>query len=230
MTWEMPQLASPRPLADWLDWDGDGDLDILVLLTLTNSLLLIENKMTVAPLPPLPRNLRSIVSDSGAGLHWDSAQGIGEGALTYNVRVGTAPGRWDVINPHTVPGTGKLLLHKMGNAELQRFAILTNLPAGDYFWSVQSVDWAYRGSEFALEQKFSIESERRPLMLQLEYENGWRIGVSGQRGREFILEQSRDLNRWQPESTISLLRWKASFAIPVFNDEQSGFFRISSGP
>jgi hypothetical protein len=71
----------------------------------------------------------------------------------------------------------------MGNAELQRFAILTNLPAGDYFWSVQSVDWAYRGSEFALEQKFSIEPERRPLMLQLEYENGWRIGVSGQRGR-----------------------------------------------
>jgi hypothetical protein len=26
MTWEMLQLASSRPLADWLDWDGDGDL------------------------------------------------------------------------------------------------------------------------------------------------------------------------------------------------------------
>ena len=230
MSWETPPLASRYPLADWLDWDGDGDLDVLVLLSSTNSVLLLENMMNGVPLPAPPRNPGSMVSGSGVRLQWDSAEGIGENALTFNVRVGTAPGKWDVINPHTVPGKGKLLLHTMGNAELRKFSILTNLPAGDYFWSVQSVDWAYRGSEFAPEQKFAIEPERTPLKLQPVYENGWKLCVSGQRGREFILEKSPDLKQWQPESTNSLVRWKASFAIPVANDQQSAFFRIRTEP
>src|SRR5207247_242470 len=92
------------------------------------------------------------------------------------------------------------------------------------------VDWAYRGSEFAPEQKFAIEPERTPLKLQPVYENGWKLCVSGQRGREFILEKSLDLKQWQPESTNSLVRWKASFAIPVANDQQSAFFRIRTEP
>jgi hypothetical protein len=226
MTWDLPPLPSPFPVADWFDWERDGDLDVLILLTSTNSILLLENRMNGVPLPPPPRNLASIVSGSGVRLQWDSAEGTGEHALTHNVRVGTAPGKWDVINPHTIPGTGKLLLHKMGNAELRKFSILKNLPAGDYFWSVQSVDWAYRGSEFAAEQQFTIEPEQTPLELRLVYEDGWNMWVSGQRGREFVLEMSRDLKNWQPESTNSLVRWKSIFPISVVNDQQSAFFRI----
>lgn len=214
--------------AQWIDADQDGDLDIVVLSRGTDSLTLHENLIDPVSLPGSPRQLVSAISGSGVRLGWEQPAQPTSTGLSYNVRVGTAPGNADVINPLTVPSTGKLLLHKMGNAELRRFSILTNLPAGNYFWSVQSVDSAYRGSDFAPEQKFTISQERTPLHLELIYQDRWCLSISGQRGRKFALEESHDLHGWSSMSTNALTTWTTFIPVNALESESAVYFRIRS--
>jgi hypothetical protein len=227
VSWESPSLAGPLRAANWVDWDGDGDLDILALASGTNAFVLLENKMEIPGKPSAPMNLSSDVSESGARLSWNPSAGLNENALTYNVRVGSSPGKWDMINPLTIPGSGKLLLPKMGNSYVRHFSVLTNLPAGDYYWSVQSVDWAYRGSDFAAEQKFTIQRQLIPLHLDLVNNGGdWKGQVSGQRDSQFILQRSEDLKSWIHVSTNTLTSSQIEIGIPNSLAIQSLFYRV----
>jgi len=44
----------------------------------------------------------------------------------------------------------------MGNAQHRQFTILTNVPIGVYYWSVQSVNNSFIGSSWAPEQTFVV--------------------------------------------------------------------------
>ncbi|MFY0683292.1 MAG: T9SS type A sorting domain-containing protein [Balneola sp.] len=77
-------------------------------------------------------------------------------SLTYNVRIGTAPGASDILSANADLGTGKLRTQIGGNAGYNTSLSLQGLPNGTYYWQVQSVDNGFWGSMFSQEQQFEV--------------------------------------------------------------------------
>jgi hypothetical protein len=87
-------------------------------------------------------------------LSWNSATDDHTPAsgLTYNVRAGTTPGGNDLLSAHVNPTNGFRRVPAMGNAMLRHSLPLTGLTNGQtVYWSVQAVDTAFAGGEFATE-------------------------------------------------------------------------------
>ncbi|MDX1545785.1 MAG: VCBS repeat-containing protein [Rhodothermales bacterium] len=143
------------------DYDGDHDLDVFVAgerpgegLTLS----VLRNPTPPRNTPPqAPGGLRATVQGTTVTLAWDAATDAQtpSGGLSYNLRVGTAPGAGDVVAPMALP-SGRRLLTARGNADHNLGWSLRGLPSGTYFWSVQALDAAYAGSPFAPEGTFTI--------------------------------------------------------------------------
>ena len=78
--------------------------------------------------------------------------------LTYNVRLGTAPGAGDVVSAPALTN-GMLLAPRAGSLRNKTIAFQKLTRGQTYYWSVQAVDSAFGGSPFAAEQQFSISTE-----------------------------------------------------------------------
>jgi hypothetical protein len=80
-----------------------------------------------------------------------------ESGLVYNLRIGTQPGACDVLAPTSLANLDQgTLIH---NNEWT----INQLPEGLYYWSVQTVDTTFTGSNWANERSFVvglIESEQ----------------------------------------------------------------------
>ena len=142
--------------ASWGDIDGDGDLDLLTTGHPTQFVPLVnlyENRRQVLPPPDPPSGLSSDVNASEVRLRWMESPAA---AATYNLRIGTNPGRGDVLSPMSDPLTGQRLIAARGNTDRALAWRLQGLAPGTYYWSVQSLDQAFRGSRFAPEQTFTI--------------------------------------------------------------------------
>ena len=77
--------------------------------------------------------------------------------LTYNLRVGTTPGGNDVVSSLSLEN-GKRLVAKRGNVGSANTVTMYGLELESnqtYYWSVQSINNIYNGSEFAAEQTFT---------------------------------------------------------------------------
>ena len=77
-------------------------------------------------------------------------------ALTYSLRVGTAPGASDVMSSMSSSETGHRWTPGLGNVQHNTSWTLRSLPVGLYYWSVQSVDNSFIGSAFAEEGQFTV--------------------------------------------------------------------------
>ncbi len=150
--------------AAWGDYDNDRDLDIaLVGKAGSGSLAAIyRNDSTTTNNPPAaPYALNSTVSGRSVTLDWklrspaDDHDSAGKG-LSFNLRVGTAAGGWDVVSPMADTSTGWRRLPALGNAQQGLTARLDNLPPGVYDWSVQAIDTAFLGGAWANAGSFSI--------------------------------------------------------------------------
>ena len=143
--------------ASWGDLDGDGDLDLIASgkPTVGNAFVNIyENRRQVVTVPSPASKLEASVADGGVTLRWNMP--VHSGAATYNLRVGTAPGRGDVVAPMSDAETGRRLVPAAGNAQVNTSWRLENLNPGAYYWSVQVVDPSLTASAFAPEQRFTI--------------------------------------------------------------------------
>jgi hypothetical protein len=152
----------------WGDYENDGRLDFLITgaSSSINAPQLWHNNMPVSNAPPAaPSGLSATTSGNTVSFNWstppdDHTPGAG---LNYNVRIGSTPGASDVLAPMALTN-GLRLLPALGNARTNAFY---QLPAGNYYWSVQAIDTGFAGSPFATEQQFTITAPSiiDPLML-----------------------------------------------------------------
>ncbi|MCP4537114.1 MAG: DUF11 domain-containing protein, partial [Chloroflexi bacterium] len=143
---------------EWGDYDGDGDLDLVYSKA---SGIYRNNGLTFNTPPDAPTNLITDVNGITVTLGWDAAADNESpaDALSYNVYViDTATGNQMLASMSLIGGDndGERLIPAMGNAQLGLTATVI-LPSGDYVWSVQAVDPAFAGSEWATEGTLVIE-------------------------------------------------------------------------
>ncbi len=137
--------------AAWADFDNDGDLDLIADHLFENIYPLTSHP------PPAPTALAAHFASDTVVLSWEppADDTTSAKALTYSVRLGTNAGGWQALAPDADPSTGLRRLVPEVNVWPNAFRLISNLPDGNYFWSVQAIDSGYLGSPFATEASFS---------------------------------------------------------------------------
>ena len=140
------------------DYDLDRDVDFLTLGDNpwggTAGKLFMNNSASPALLPDTPLNPAVAVMGHIARFSWSAPSNAG---LTFNLSVGTSPGGCDILSPMSLRHSGKRLIPAAGNVWNNTQWHL-RLPAGEYYWTVQSLDINHNGSPFAGEMHFVIPS------------------------------------------------------------------------
>jgi hypothetical protein len=143
----------------WGDFENDGKLDLLLTgyEEYGSYLARVYRNGGSAPNSPptAPVNLTTRLDGLELTLYWDPAtdsQTPPEG-LTYNLRVGTTPGGSEILDAMSDP-SGYRKIVAMGNANHNTAWTINLSPpvAPVYYWSLQAIDTAFRGSPFAEEQ------------------------------------------------------------------------------
>ncbi|MCB0079596.1 MAG: VCBS repeat-containing protein, partial [Caldilineaceae bacterium] len=156
----------------WGDFDNDSDLDILLTGrdadNIHRTLIYRNNTTRQNSNPASPNNLTAFPDETSVTLVWDPATDAQTPApgLTYNLRVGTSPGGSVIVSPLASPN-GYRQVPGLGNVNQNTSLMLRNLPPGTYYWSVQSIDSSFAGSQFAQEESFALPSTVSPASVQV---------------------------------------------------------------
>lgn len=152
--------------AAWADYDNDGDLDfILSGMDLTekpysrlyrNSAGTNEYAVNTPPEPPAM--LETLIDGQNVTFSWEKATDLEtpQDGLYYNIYLGMQSGDHELISPLANTTDGYRFVQSIGNTNMQNSWTISNLRQGTYFWSVQTIDQSYCGSEFAQEGSFVI--------------------------------------------------------------------------
>ena len=177
----------------WGDYDDDQDLDLLITGNNLNfnplTRLYRNDNKSINTIPSAPSGLQATVEGTNIALQWaqgDDAQTPAR-ALSYNIRVGTAPGTDNILRAYSVLSDGRRLRPDKGNAGQALVWRLRNLPIDEYYWSVQAIDHSLIGSPFSEEGTFNVTTgpilstdiETEPTLetgLKAGYPNPFRIG------------------------------------------------------
>ncbi len=144
--------------AEWADVDGDGDLDLLTTgftsagLSATN--LYLNQQQVIPDVPAAPSTSAAQVDRNDVHLSWNPAAAN----VTYNLRVGTAPGLGDIVAAESDATSGRRLVPRPGNVRSLSTWTLQDVDEGTYYWSVQAVSHAFHASAFSGEGTFTVTS------------------------------------------------------------------------
>ncbi len=155
------------------DFDGDGSLDLFKGGSTDGTPGIAINRAAVPNLPPTPPvSLSATLLGNWVFLSWKPGTDANQTApLSYNIRVGSYPGGNDLAPSLSHPN-GTRMVPAPGNAGFRTFHLL-NLAHADataIYWSVQSVDAAFQGSVFAVENVLNLDTKRltAPQLLGLQ--------------------------------------------------------------
>ncbi len=150
----------------WGQLDSDGNLDFAISGVeddnIVMSTFLYENTLAANNSLPSAPILSAACWDTQETviLDWEDANDdqTSHKALTYSVRVGTAPGLRDVASPPSAE-SGYRRLSILDGSSTKSYRLLKGLPDGVYSWAVQAVDSQYGGSAFSSEGFFLAGTE-----------------------------------------------------------------------
>ena len=145
----------------WGDFDNDNYMDVLLSGFGTSKIYKNIGNYSANSIPNTPVNLQQKVNFNNVKLKWDKASDAQtpQDGLKYNIRVGSNSGICDVVNPMSSP-TGRRQTPTYGNAGPKNDTLTLNLPAGTYYWSVQTIDNSYAGGTWSNENSFTIISQQ----------------------------------------------------------------------
>jgi hypothetical protein len=218
----------------WGDYDNDGDLDLVLAGgsglfhgSVGAVKLVRNNSVTSNALPSIPTNLSATVLSGGQVVFgWDLSTDSGVWAsITYNLRVGTTPGRIDVMTPDADLLTGWRRVARVGNAGATNFWKLW-LPPGRYYWSVQAIDSSFAGSRFSEEGTFVITA---PVIVEQAIRSGrMALRFSGAAGFQYSVQVSSDLESWSLGGEATEVSSGVFEFVDTAGITGSRFYRISS--
>ncbi len=145
----------------WADIDSDGDLDLASMGQATASFVPssrvndnLEARFNPNRNPEAPDGLTAASVGSAVTLGWLPATDRGttptaDGALSYQVRVGSTPDGNEIRS-----GAGPTGFGDVRGSSLQ----LINLETGTYFWAIRSVDLGFLASAWSVEQSFLVDT------------------------------------------------------------------------
>lgn len=146
------------------DIDNDNDLDIIYSGLFSDSRFkthsLINNSVSNTA-PSVPQNLMSVQKGKRVLLNWDKSfdSETNHNLLSYNIRIGTTPGGFDVFSPPADTINGNLWMFEPGKLfKTDSGYTVKNLMPGKYYWSVQAIDMGYKASDFSPEDSFMVDS------------------------------------------------------------------------
>lgn len=149
-----------------LDVDGNGVLDFAVMgynynLNGNDAFCAIYKNTTYTATnqaPTAPTGLSSSVADKGVTLSWGEATDdkTPAASLSYNLYLKNKTNGKYYRTPKADLATGRRLVFDHGNMFLAKNISFNNLPDGVYEWSVQAIDAAYAGGNFASMATFII--------------------------------------------------------------------------
>ena len=158
----IPGFFQTGKMGAWGDYDNDGRLDLLVSgysisANGPSTRVYRNNRLGMNTPTTAPTDLYVTTPSGGAVIfNWSPSFDEQSPSLTYNLRVGTAPGLGDIVSPMAA-ANGYRRVPAMGNQFHRTTTTLRNLaPSRTYFWSVQAIDSAFVGSPFAEERTFTL--------------------------------------------------------------------------
>ncbi|MBK7997365.1 MAG: VCBS repeat-containing protein [Verrucomicrobia bacterium] len=214
------------PSIAWADYDRDGRQDFLI--TGFNGNLepgsqyfaeLWQNLGAVTNSPPSSPTELSVVTSAGVTTFtWSPATDdhTPPAGVSYNLRIGTQPGREDILWSHSDVLSGFRRVPAPGNAGA-RTNFQIRLPRGNYFASVQAVDSAMAGGSFSAEIAFSTLPTLNVVHQNDQLVVSWTEPESG-----YVLESSTSLEpaSWQPQPAGS------NSPVMIDPSETQRFFRL----
>ncbi len=146
------------------DIDQDNDLDIVLGgsyysdSTINVTEMIVNNTGQANNFPLPPQNLQSSTDNNTVYLDWGngSDQESSQSSLTYNIYVGTTSKSDNIVPSNSNLDNGYRKVVGFGNCIQEKGFTLHDLPEGKYYWSVQTIDNSFVGSNFQTEQTFEI--------------------------------------------------------------------------
>ncbi len=152
--------------ASWSDFNNDGYNDLLFtgldVFEVPKTEVYLNNlgdtsviAINTPPSPPL--NPGASMEAGKLTLHWNSSfdAQTPKNALTYNVRIGTLPDSHEIMSPLAVLYNGYRTIAAPGNASADTSWIITGIPSGTYYFSVQAIDNGFMPGAFSSPYMFS---------------------------------------------------------------------------
>lgn len=230
-----------------VDFDNDGDLDVFTsgrnrisifqdsVLSTPGSILYINDSARANNAPQPPANLRAFYNTLNQSLQFSWTGSTDDHTptpgLTYSIRIGTAPGLFDVVAAESIvaPGTsldGKRQVVKIGNiGQVTSWKLHNPIPGQDYYWSVQAVDHSYVGSPFATEQVASSNRSNGSGTLSGVMGNG-----SGSSGGRVISGRKMEVDSPIADVRIALINISTADTLLLDKTDSKGNFDFLGVP